>query len=64
MTGPVAGESGIAQRSTPSLALMPGPRGWLSRLVAALELVVVIAVAGGAIALALIAAGWKASGHF
>jgi hypothetical protein len=64
MTGPVAGESSVAQQSTPSLALMPAPRGWLSRLVAALELVVVIAVAGGAIAVALIAAGWKASGHF
>jgi hypothetical protein len=33
-------------------------------LVAALELVVVIALAGGAIAVALILAGWKASGHF
>jgi hypothetical protein len=64
MTGPVAGESGVAQRSAPSLALMPAPRGWLSRLVAALELVVVIALAGGAIAVALILAGWKASGHF
>ena len=63
VTGPVPVASG-ASRSTLSLAPMPSSAGWLSRLVAAFELVVVIAVSGGAIALALIAAGWKASHIF
>jgi hypothetical protein len=64
MTGPMAGASTGASRSTLSLAPLPASGAWLSRLLAALELVVVIAVAGGAIAFALIAAGWKASGLF
>jgi hypothetical protein len=61
-TGPELG----ATVAAPSLSLTPAPasRGWLSRLVAAVELVVVIALAGGAIAFALIAAGWKASRIF
>jgi hypothetical protein len=64
MTGPGPGGGSAAAPSILSQGFASASRGWLSRLVAALELVATIAVAGGAIALALIAAGWKASGLF
>ena len=49
-----------------ALSLSPAPRsaGWHSRLASAFELVMVIALAGGAVALALVAVGWRASKLF
>jgi hypothetical protein len=64
MTGPEAGGSITTAPSILSQGLASAPRSRLSRLVTALELVATIVVAGGAIALALIAAGWKAVGLF
>ena len=64
MTGPGQGVTSTVTRSTLSLAPIPAPTSWLSRVVTVFELVVVIAMAGGAIALALIAAGWKAARFF
>jgi hypothetical protein len=62
-TGPEPGRTVAGERT--ALSLTPAPsRGWLSRLAAAVELVFVIALAGGAIALTLIAAGWRASRIF
>jgi hypothetical protein len=62
-TGPefVAGREA---RSTLSLASMPASTSWFSRGVAMFELVAVIVVAGGAIALALFAVGWRAARLF
>jgi hypothetical protein len=47
-----------------SLASMPASTGWISRAVSMVELVAVIVVAGGAIALALFAVGWRAARLF
>jgi len=53
-----------SSRSTLSLAPVPASTGWGSRILAVLELVVVVAAAGGAIALAVMAVGLKATHHF
>jgi hypothetical protein len=64
MTGPEATVSGGAIHSTLSLARVPRRTGWVSRAQSVVELVLVILAAGGAIALALIAVGWKAARVF
>ena len=64
MTGPEPTVLDAAARSTLSLAPMSGRISWLSRALSVLELVFVILVAGGAIALVLFAVGWKAARVF
>jgi hypothetical protein len=64
MTGPELTVLDAAPRSTLSLAPLPGRISWLSRALSVFELVFVILAAGGAIALALFAIGWKAARVF
>jgi hypothetical protein len=62
-TGPEVGLRGEAGPAL-SVASLPASTGWFSRALAVFELVAVIAVAGGAIALTVIAVGWKAARLF
>jgi hypothetical protein len=60
-TAPEAMTPTAAEGSASWFAPASRPTGWLSRISAVIELVVVIAVMGGALALVFLAVGWKAA---
>lgn len=64
LTGPQWETSNPSPRSALSLAPVPASTGWVSRMLSVLELVVVVVMAGGAIALAVMAVGLKATHRF